>query len=372
MKRIALAAGLAACLGLFAAPSVRADATIIRHDPKGGKDVILEGVIQSETPAGVKVKVGKDSQLIPPDQIAHISYDLKAVGSIEFDTPYAKEQDALALKGEERKTKLAAVLALYQNLEKQAKESPSAQRYIAYRIAMLKAEQARDDPTKVDDAVAALNDYRTSNGGGWEIVPATKAQARLLEDKGDQAGARDVYKALADDPDVPADIRLDTNLRVARMLLREKKYADAEQTLKGVAAGLKPDDPQRAYVNVYLASTQVAQGRLSEAEQPLKEAIKNAGENNNLKALAYNALGDYYLQSKQPEEAFWDYLRVDTLFPQDREEHARALYHLWKLFDSVRGDAGRSRECLDKLKALTGTDYADRAEKETAGDKKTP
>ena len=100
MKRIALAAGLAACLGLFAAPSVRADATIIRHDPKGGKDVILSGVIQSETPAGVKVKVGKDSQLIPPDQIAHISYDLKAVGSIEFDTPYAKEQDALALTGE--------------------------------------------------------------------------------------------------------------------------------------------------------------------------------------------------------------------------------------------------------------------------------
>jgi len=372
MKRIALAAGLAACLGLFAAPSIWADdTTIIRHDPKGGKDVVLSGVIQDETPAGIKVKAGKDSEVIPPDQIAHVSYNLKAVSSIEFDTPYAKEQDALALKGDERKAKLAEALTLYQNLEKKVKESPNAQRYIDYRIAMLKVEQAKDDPTKADEAVAAINDYRTSNSGGWEIVPATKAAATLLEDKGDQAGAREAYKALADNPDVPADIRLATNLLVARMLLREKKYADAEQTLKGVAAGMKPDDPQRAYVNVYLASTQVAQGRLKEAEQPLQDAIKAPGDDN-LKALAYNALGDYYQQSKQPEEAFWDYLRVDTLYPQDREEHARALYNLWKLFDSVRGDAGRSRECLDKLKALTGTDYAARAEKETAGDKKTP
>lgn len=263
------------------------------------------------------------------------------------------------------------MLPLYQKLETQVKESPAAQRYIAYRMAMVKVEQAQDDPTKVDDAVAALNDYRTSNGGGWEIVPATKVQARLLEGKGDLAGARDVYKALADNPDVPADVRLDTNLLLARMLVRDKKYAEAEQTLKGVAAGLKPDDPQQAYVKVYLASTQVAQGRLTEAERPLKDAIKAPGDDN-FKALAYNSLGDYYLQSKQPEEAFWDYLRVDTLYPQDREEHARALYHLWKLFDSLRGDAGRSRECLDKLKALTGTDYAARAEKETAGDKKTP
>ena len=93
-----------------------------------------------------------------------------------------------------------------------------------------------------------------------------------------------------------------------------------------------------------------------------------------LKALAYNALGDYYLKSKQPDEAFWHYLRVDAVYTQDREEHARALYNLWKLFESVRGDAQRSNESLEKLedKSLAGTDYAARAEKETAGDKKTP
>ncbi len=306
----------------------------------------MSGVIQEETPAGVKIKAGKDSQLIPADEIVHVAYNrLPNVSEIEFGTPYGKEQQAMTKTGAARKAELADVLKQYQDLEKKVQESPNARRYIDYRIAMLKVEQAQDDPTKADEAVAALNDYRTSNGGGWEIVPATKTLARLLEDKGDQAGARQAYEDLADNPDVPAEVRLTANLLVARMLRRENKYADAEQKLKGVAAGLKPDDPQRAYVNVALASTQVAQGRLKEAEQPLRDAIKNPGDDN-LKALAYNALGDFYLQSKQPEEAFWDYLRVDTLYPQDREEHARALYNLWKLFDSVRGDQPRSNECL--------------------------
>ena len=371
MKRIALAAGLAACLGLFAAPAAWADDTVLRRDPKGGKDVNVSGVIEDETPAGVKIKVGKDAQVIPPDDIQHIAYNLKAVGEIEFSTPYGKEQQALGLTGEDRKKGLAEALTLYQNLEKKLKASPNAQRYIDYRIAMLAVQQAKDDPTKTDAALAALNEYRTSNSGGWEIVPVTKTVARMLEDKGDQAGARQAYEDLAANPDVPKDVALGVNLQVAQMMLREKKYGEAEQKLKGVAAGMKPDDPQRAYVAVYLASTQVAQGRLKEAEQPLKDAIKGAADDN-LKALAYNALGDYYQQNKQPDEAFWQYLRVDVLYGQDREEHARALYNLWKLFDSVRADQQRSNECLDKLKAMTGTEYAARAEKEAGAVKKTP
>ena len=57
------------------------------------------------------------------------------------------------------------------------------------------------------------------------------------------------------------------------------------------------------------------------------------------------------------------------LYNQDREEHARALYNLWKLFESVRADAQRSKECLKRLKdkSLAGTEYQDRAIKETEG-----
>ena len=78
MKRIALAAGLAACLGLFAAPAGAED-VILRRDPaNAAKEVNVSGTITAETPAGVKIQVGKDVQLIPPDDIRYIGYDVKS------------------------------------------------------------------------------------------------------------------------------------------------------------------------------------------------------------------------------------------------------------------------------------------------------
>lgn len=375
MKRIALAAGLAALFSLSVVSVAPAQDSIGRRAP-GGKETTVNGAIEEETPAGVKIKVGKDSVVIPPDDILYVAYsnkDFKDVGPLEFGTLNGKEEQAMSKSGEDRKKELAEVLGLYQNLDKRVKASANALRYVRYRMAMLAVQQAKDDPTKVDAAIEALNNYRTSNSTGWEIVPATKTVARLLEGKGDQDGARQAYDELAANPDVPKAIQLTTNLLVARMLLHANKFTDAEQKLKSVAAGMKADDPQRAYVQVYLAQTQVAQGHTKEAEAPLRAALQTASEDA-LKALAYNALGDFYQKSKQPEEAFWQYLRVDVLYRQDPEEHARALYNLWKLFDSVRADQSRSKECLERLKGkdFAGTDYQARAVKEAGEEKKTP
>jgi len=367
MKRILLSVFVL----FIAAASSQAQDVVVRRDPRGGKDVSVSGTIEQESPAGVKIKVGKESQLIPSEDILSVAYRLPTVSEIEFGTPYGKEQQAMTKAGPVRKVELADVLKQYQDLEKKVKGTPNALRYIQYREAMLAVDRAKDDPAV--DAVAALNAFRTANSGGWEIVPATKAVADLLEAKGDQAGARAAYEELAANPEAPPAVQLAANLQVARLLSRDGKYADAEQKLKAVAAGLKPDDPQRTYVQVSLAQTQVAQGNLKEAEAPLKAAIQGAGDDH-LKSLAYNALGDYYLQNKQPDEAFWQYLRVDVVYNQDREEHARALYHLWKLFETARGDQSRSNESLQKLedKSLAGTDYQARALKEAAGAKKAP
>ncbi len=367
MKRILFAL----FVSFFAVASSPAQDVVVRRDPKGGKDVSVNGTIEQESPAGVKIKVGKESQLIPADDIVHIAYRLPTVSEIEFGTPYGKEQQAMTKTGPARKAELADVLKSYQDLEKRVKGTPNALRYIQYRDAMLAVDRAKDDPAV--DAVAALTKFRQANSGGWEITPATKALAGLLEAKGDQAGARAAYEELAANPDASESVQLAANLQVARLLSRDGKNADAEQKLKAVMAGMKADDPQRTYVQVSLAQTQVAQGNVKDAEAPLKAAVASAGDDH-LKSLAYNALGDYYLKTKQPDEAFWQYLRVDAVYNQDREEHARALYNLWMLFESARGDQTRSNESLQKLedKSLAGTDYQARALKEAGETKKAP
>jgi len=140
------AAGLAMCFSLFAAAPSRAQDTIHRRDPKGGKDVNVSGVIEQESPAGVKIKVGKESVLIPPEDIVHIAYHLGNVSEIEFGTPYGKEQQAMTKTGPARKAELVEVQTLYQGLEKKVKGSPEALRYIQYREAMLALDRAKEDP----------------------------------------------------------------------------------------------------------------------------------------------------------------------------------------------------------------------------------
>ena len=76
-------------------------------------------------------------------------------------------------------------------------------------------------------------------------------------------------------------------------------------------------------------------------------------------------------EANRPKDALIAYLHTDMLYAKNKEEHARALYNLSKLFDSVRGDAQRAKECLDRLKdkSLDGTEYQGRAIKETPSDK---
>jgi len=197
MKYSTLAAA-AVGFTLFAA-SARADDAILRRD-KNGKEATVAGTIVEESPAGIKVKTGKDIVLVPTDDILTVGYGLKDIDIIEFGTPYGKEQQALGLTGEDRKKGLAEALTLYEALQKRLKAAPNAERFIAYRMAMTAVELAKDDATKTQAAIAALNKYRTSNSGGWEIVPATRTLAHLLEDAGQADAARQAYEELAANP----------------------------------------------------------------------------------------------------------------------------------------------------------------------------
>ena len=153
---------------------------------------------------------------------------------------------------------------------------------------------------------------------------------------------------------------------VARLLLRERKAPEAEAELKGLRAKLSTTDPQRPAVEVYLAQSRLAQGQMGQVEAPLRAAIHDTSDAA-VRAAAHNLLGDYYQAKGQPGPAFWEYLYVDTLYNQDREEQAKALYHLSKLFDTVKNDRMRARQCAERLqdKQYAGTLYQRRAASES-------
>ncbi len=231
-------------------------------------------------------------------------------------------------------------------------------RYLQYRIALTLAARAKDDPASRDAAIAVLKDNKTAFADGWEVVPALQLLARLQEEKNDIEGASQTYADLANVPGLDAAMKLDSQLRGARLLLSAKKFTDAESKLKALTAAMPADDPQRAYVAVYLAQSRIAQNNLDGVEKTLKDTLA-ANEDKKLRGLAHNALGDYYYAKKEKERAFWEYLKVDTLYNEDREEQAKALYYLSELFDVPMNDQDRARECLEKLQSpsFEGTFY---------------
>jgi hypothetical protein len=362
MKRRVFPAALLVLAG--AAVLAWAEDQVSYFDQASRKEETVRGLIEAEGPGGIRIKttVAKKEAIkeVPATEVRSVIYGSKKVTALEFRQPQGKESRALqpGTKPAARQDLLKESLELYRGLDAQVKDEPRAHRYLQWKIAEVQAQQAKDDPTKLGAALAALTAYKTEFNNGWEVVPCLKLLAQLLEDKGDAAGASQAYADLAAVPDLPKELKQESEVLGVRLLLRVGKFPDAEAKLKALQAGMARDDPQRTFVDAFLVQSQMAQGNLAQAEPQLRAVVQGA-KDPAVQGLAHNLLGDYYRLKNQPEQAFWEYLRVDVLYNADREEHAKALFHLSKLFDKVKNDPVRAEECLTRLKGPTfaGTNY---------------
>lgn len=330
------------------------------------KETNVRGVIEKETPTSIKLRTKSGVKDVPAEAVTQVVYESKTVDAIAFRTPDKDLTNALREMRPAKKAELLKkALAGFQDLDGKLRDASNIHGYLQYRIAQTTALLARDDPSRLDAAIAALKDYKTNFPAGWEIVPALQLLVQLQEQKGDTAGASQTYSDLAEVPGLPATMKLQSQLHGARLMLRADKFAEAEAKLKQVSATMEANDPQRLFVDVYLAQTRMKRGDLGDVEAKLKAAVA-ASKDNTLLALAYNSLGDYYLLKKQPDEAFWNYLRVEMRYTDDKEEEAKALYYLAQLFDRPRNDLERSDQCRAKLKSpqFDGTLYQRKAASE--------
>lgn len=373
MRRIALLFVLVGSLPLWA----KDDIVYYRETGKK-KDEKIEGKIEQESPAGIKVKPAKgEIQDILAPQITQIEYGAAVepdtgVSAVDFRSPDNKLFRALEeTRADKRTDLLRTALQGYQTLDtnERMRRLVPVHRYLQFRIGQTLYYLARDDANRRDAALAALTQYKSNFADGWEIVPALQLLASLQEDKGDTEAAGQTFAALAELPGISPRMKLDGQLKGARLLMAARKFADAETKLNQVASALSANDPQRAMVEVYLIQSRIAQkGKLDGIDTKLHEVLRTV-KDGSLRAAAHNSLGDYYRAKGDLAQAFWEYCKVDMLYNQDKEEHAKALYYLSQLFVNPRNDRVRAEEALERLKSpqFEGTLYQRqaRAEKKT-------
>jgi tetratricopeptide (TPR) repeat protein len=375
MKRSLPAATLLlAFYGLTIRPASGQDQVYYRlPTAKDGKELQYEGKIKAESARGVTITVGRDDKVVAALDIVQVAYKTQKTGPSDYRGPDGNVKRGLEsdpkTKAKERRDYFKKALKDFSDLAAQdLKDSPFAVRYVQYRIAFLNYRMALDDGQQAQ-AIKALEDYTAANPGGWQILVALKDLSRLYEDTGniDKAGA--TLARLADLPDVPRDIKREGDQAVSQLLMRSKRFDEAERRLKSLFDSLPLGDPQRARTQVLLVQSQVAQKKTDGAEKQLKDAISGTGDPL-LRGIAYNVLGDYYREKGQTEDAFWAYLRVDAMYNADAAEHAKAIYYLSELFKEKKfgdrtGDPGRAKNYRERLldKRFGDTEYQKKIDK---------
>src|SRR5579884_2621023 len=251
MKRALV--GCVLVLGLYGL--ARAD-TVSLLDPakKYGRDV--DGQIESESPAGIKIKEAKGPpRVILAAEVQSVLYEVPGVAKKDFNLPAQRETDAQHEKDAKKKRALLdEALGGFKELEAKADKANHvrAKRYAAFRVARCKAYLAAEDPSQRPAAVKELLAYRKAYPDGWEIIPVLRQLSQMQEEDGDLAGAAETPEQMRGLKEVPDDVKQTTTVLVAQMFMRAKKYDQAEERLKQALADSKLEASLRPKLQVYL------------------------------------------------------------------------------------------------------------------------
>ncbi len=217
----------------------------------------------------------------------------------------------------------------------------------------------------MDAAIKRLHDFKTRHPNCWELGACLRLMGRLYLDGKQYKEAEDAFLELAQ-ADVGDDVKGEAELAAVQVTIKAGQQDAALKRLQALAAKWPPDTLLQSRARVAQAECLAASKKNEEAVKLLREVARVTSDRN-VKALAYNALGQTLYNADKLKDARWEFLWVDVVFNQSPAEHAKALYYLAKIFDKL-GEQQRAQECRETLlseRAFAGLEWQRLAAKET-------
>ncbi len=203
----------------------------------------------------------------------------------------------------------------------------------------------------LDQAERQISSFLAKNSKSYHLPAAIELNGDVLLAKADYDGARAMYTKLGKAPAPYFKAR--SALLTGRSLQAEGNHQQAVasfDTATQAAEGNAAAQSQVLEATLLRAISQAALGELAASTATIQQIVKDAEtEDSQLLAQAYNALGECYLQAKDPKSAKLAFLHVDLLFSTESTEHARALYELAKLWEAL-GQPARAQDAEQRLK----------------------
>lgn len=351
-----------ACLTFTA----QADTIFVRGQAKP-----VLGDIKSENAKGISVFVKKTTETIPAGDVIDVHYDdLKPATLRIADGAYKVAKDSEKESNEsadpaKRRAALATAIAKYGECLKKMDPHKYANRTIRYKIGMLMLRQAQTEKQSTDAALKELQQFKTNYPDSWQINHVMPLIAQIQIDAQDFKGASTTYGEMATMDSLPAEVRSNAKLMIVQVAVRGGDIKEAQKKLAALESEAAGNPKFASRVKMAKAEVLVGLKQNDEAVKLLNEVIKESSDKDT-KALAHNTLGESLFKANRYNEARWEFIWVDTVFNQDRVQHAKALYYLAKTF-ALLNDEARAQECRATLMEaqFSGTEWQARALKET-------
>lgn len=315
----------------------------------------VKTTIKKESAQGIQAS-GKD---VAADDVIDVEYELNplSVRAGLYRKARDAEKDSLE-KEAGRKGNIASAIQQYEEtLTKMAPGQEAVRRNIEFRIASLKARQALELGGSADAAIQKLSAFKDKHINGWQTPQALRMLASLYLSQKKFTEAEKTYQELKAAP-VADEVKNEADFLAAQVNIQAGNHAQALQSLRSLAARLPKDDRFGMRARVAEAECLSAANKIDEANKLLHQLLKESSDKT-MKAMAYNTLGKNLFQQGQFKEARWEFLWVDVVYNQDKQEHAKALYYLSQVFDKL-GERDRAAECREVLlndRQFAGSEY---------------
>jgi tetratricopeptide (TPR) repeat protein len=302
---------------------------------KAGTSGTVRGTVISESPTKVEVKLGEKITAVPTADIASIDYD--------GDPPSLE-----SARTKEASNALVEAADLYKKAAAEASTRPFIAEDAAFGQVRVITELALIEPTRTNEAIGLLEAFSRTYKNGRHIALALESLAKLQLAKENYSGLEQTLTQLAKLPG--GDDR--ASLYRIKILTRKGSLDQAVVELDKVISGSPDGSVKKRDAQIAKAEALVSQKKFGDAEALIKGVIKAApAEDAATQAAAHNTLGECLRAAGRPKEALFAYLHTDMLFSKEKDEHAKALSQLARLWrDPQLNRPDRAEEVLERLK----------------------
>lgn len=340
------------CLAILvsAAPLAAQDrVTYLDRSSKAGSSLLRSGTINMEDPGKVTI-TGTDGRRtdVPAGDLLDVIYDGEP------------QTEMNAARSAEKERRLDAALAGYLEAQKKvAADKKLLRRHLEYKLAELRAMQAEAGVNPAT-AIDSLRAFVRTHADSRQLLSCYDMLGRLLI--ASRQPVDEVTTALAQ---IRSRFGTDNKEVASRcdLLRSDLLMQELQQALLAdkTAAASKATALEKALTELTTIADRAIQPDLEAKRvfcQALKDPgkalaaweaqLKTVGDDGRNRAAIHLTRGDYYRLMQQPREAMWEYLWVDTVYMQDRQQQAKALFYLVDIFDKL-GDAAKARDCKERL-----------------------